>query len=167
MHDDDELKIDLAMTECSKPDPNDGKSERDSGKLCRESKDSLDTIWDLLKDIKWDIKTWSLQISGTVGIASTTHYTQNGFYVVIPRFRFHFLTFFGSMDGFIGDLSNLLLLRNDIKKTAHYLQHTLKSNRGSLSSISQRFEDATYMELPLHLPSTHIKHITLHLVMML
>lgn len=62
----------------SKPKADDEKNERDSRRLCRESKDSLDTIWDLLKDIQWDVKSWSLQISGTVSIASTTHYTQNG-----------------------------------------------------------------------------------------
>lgn len=61
LHDDDEFEIDLATVECSKPDPDDEKDERDRGKLCRESKDSLDTIWDLLKDYECDIKTWSLQ----------------------------------------------------------------------------------------------------------
>ncbi|KAG1056033.1 hypothetical protein G6F43_002033 [Rhizopus delemar] len=156
IYDDDEFEIDLATVECSKPKPNDEKNERDSGKLCQESKDSLDTIWDLLKYIQWGVKYWSLQISGSVDIDSTTHYTQNGFYVVIPRFQFHFPTSFASMADFIDDINNLLMIRNDIEKTAHYLQHTLKSNWNSVSSISQKFEYAINMESPPHLPSTHI-----------
>ncbi|EIE86982.1 hypothetical protein RO3G_11693 [Rhizopus delemar RA 99-880] len=156
IYDDDEFEIDLATVECSKPKPNDEKNECDSGKLCQESKDSLDTIWDLLKYIQWGVKSWSLQISGSVDIDSTTHYTQNGFYVVIPRFQFHFPTSFASMADFIDDINNLLMIRNDIEKTAHYLQHTLKSNWNSVSSISQKFEYAINMESPPHLPSTHI-----------
>lgn len=156
LHDDDEFEIDLATVECSKPNSDDEKNERDSGKLCRESKDSLDTIWDLLKDFECDVKTWSLQISGTVGVASTTHYTQNGFYVVIPRFHFYFPTSFASMADFIDVLNNLLMIRNDIEKTAHYLQHVLKSNQSSINPISQRFEDATNMESPPHLSSSNI-----------
>ncbi|KAI8087407.1 hypothetical protein BDF21DRAFT_228480 [Thamnidium elegans] len=126
----------LATVECSKPNSDDEKNERDSGKLCRESKDSLDTIWDLLKDFECDVKTWSLQISDTVGVASTTHYTQNGFYVVIPRFHFYFPTSFANMANFIDVLNNLLMIRNDIEKTAHYL-HVLKSNQSSINPISQ------------------------------
>lgn len=60
------------------------------------------------------------------------------------------------MADFIDDINNLLMIRNDIEKAAHYLQHALKSNRNSVSPIFQKFEDTTSMKSSPHLASTHI-----------
>lgn len=72
------LKSTLATVEVSKPDPSEEKDEHDSSKLCRESKDSIDVIWDLQKDTTYDAKSWSIQISGATGVQlppPTTHNT--------------------------------------------------------------------------------------------
>ncbi|KAI8637800.1 hypothetical protein BD408DRAFT_436664 [Parasitella parasitica] len=60
------------------------------------------------------------------------------------------------MAGFIDEINNLLMIRSDIEETTQYSQHTLKSNRNSVSSIIQKFEKATNMVPPSHLPSNHI-----------
>ncbi|KAL9553412.1 hypothetical protein MBANPS3_003297 [Mucor bainieri] len=121
-------EIDVASGEVAKHDGN-KKVIDDEGKLCREGKDIVDNLLNMVSFQKSNSCVgWTIQIAGSSCLIASVHLAENGLYVNMPRGHCQLPPTIDDLDDFANSvLPVLLLFRSGVTSVASMLLEELKA----------------------------------------
>ncbi|KAG2212585.1 hypothetical protein INT47_000561 [Mucor saturninus] len=124
-------EIDVVSGEVAKNDE-DSKVITDEGKLCRETKDAVDSILTL---VETKAQAFSTQISGSTCLIATQQLTRNGFYVYHPAYSFSLPSCIEELGSFKPIMQKLLSFQQHVITISNILEKAVTKKY----SLNQQF----------------------------